>query len=193
MKLLEITYFALASLVGFLIYNVPELQKRNKTVSRILVDFLFLLYILGLLRLTIFPIPFQTTAIQDSINKLENEHLFIFNLIPFSTIILGISDAITYNIYLLQIKYLGGNLILLFPFGLYLYYLKRDLQMNRLWLIGLASSLFIETLQLSISFIIGFSYRQFDVDDLILNSVGFVVGYLAYSFYQKGIKMIRNS
>lgn len=188
--MLEITFFALASLIGFLIYNGIELWKRNKSISRVFVDFLFLLYILGLLRLTIFPIPFQTAAIQDSISKLETEQLFIYNFIPFSTIIQGISDAFIYNIYLLQITYLGGNLILLSPFGLYLYFLKRDIQINSLWLIGLASSLFIETLQLLISFILGFSYRQFDVDDLILNSVGFVFGYFAYS-YIKRYKMIR--
>ncbi|WP_449621885.1 VanZ family protein [Robertmurraya sp. Marseille-Q9965] len=190
--MLEITFFALASLIGLLIYNGIELRKRNKAVSRIFVDFLFLLYILGLLRLTIFPIPVQTAVIQDLISKLESEHLFTYNLIPFSTIIQGISDAVTYNIYPLQIKYLGGNLILLSPFGLYLYFLKRDIQIKRLWLIGIASSLFIETGQLVISFILGFSYRQFDVDDLILNSVGFIFGYFAYSLYQKGIQMIRS-
>jgi glycopeptide antibiotics resistance protein len=54
----------------------------------------------------------------------------------------------------------------------------------RSWLavaaLGLAVSLVVEVSQLAISRAVGFPWRVFDVDDLLLNTVGAVAGFAAW-------------
>ena len=47
-------------------------------------------------------------------------------------------------------------------------------------LAGIAFSLIVETTQLAISVLLGFTYKIADIDDLILNSAGVVVGYAGF-------------
>lgn len=42
---------------------------------------------------------------------------------------------------------------------------------------GVLSSVIVEGLQFSISFVLGFNYRTVDVDDVILNTLGTIIGY----------------
>lgn len=69
------------------------------------------------------------------------------------------------------------NLILLFPLGVYLrYYFKMNIK--RTFLISFMVSLFFEVTQLTgLFFIYPRPYRLFDVNDLIHNSLGGVLGY----------------
>ncbi|MCY8053333.1 VanZ family protein [Bacillus inaquosorum] len=76
------------------------------------------------------------------------------------------------------IRSIGGNLILLLPVGLLFPLLFKKLNnVKRILLTGFIISLFIELAQLSISVYIRSVYRSFDVDDLILNTLGTVIGY----------------
>ncbi len=70
------------------------------------------------------------------------------------------------------------NILLLLPFGIYLrYYFKCDFKTTVLWTFLL--SLFFELTQLSgLCFIYPRGYRLFDVDDLILNTAGGMLGYV---------------
>lgn len=70
------------------------------------------------------------------------------------------------------------NIILTVPFGMFLrYYFKCDL--TKVIIYSFLLSLFFELTQLSgLYFIYPRGYRLFDVDDLILNTLGGVVGYL---------------
>lgn len=74
------------------------------------------------------------------------------------------------------------NVILLLPLGVYISLLWKPLRLEHVALIIFLSSLTIEISQLalgSLGFVIG---RSFDVDDLILNTLGGVMGYIIAEF-----------
>ena len=75
---------------------------------------------------------------------------------------------------------LAGNVIGFVPFGFFLSVVSRR---GRIWrnavLMGFGFSLCIETTQLI------FKIGSFDVDDILLNTTGSILGYLAYRKVQK--------
>ena len=77
------------------------------------------------------------------------------------------------------------NIFLTLPFGVYLsYYFKCDLKKTTLYTFLL--SLFFELTQLSgLYFIYPRGYRLFDVDDLILNTTGGIIGFLVAKWIKK--------
>ena len=85
-----------------------------------------------------------------------------------------------FNSVFLQVFY---NVIMFIPFGIYLhYYYRRNLLET--FLLSFMLSLFFELTQLT--GIYGYyprAYRLFDVDDLILNTVGGMVGYFIEPFF----------
>ncbi|MCY9062235.1 VanZ family protein [Bacillus inaquosorum] len=96
------------------------------------------------------------------------------NFIPFYFIVDVYHEGLQYYV----IRSIGGNLILLLPVGLLFPLLFKKLNnVKRILLTGFFISLFIELAQLSISVYIRSVYRSFDVDDLILNTLGTVIGY----------------
>ncbi len=101
------------------------------------------------------------------------------NLVPLQGILRMIDNAsifddeVTQRIVFIN---LAGNVLLFSPFGIAIPLLEKRL--NRVWLVvllGLAFSLVIELAQ---TFLI---VRVFDVDDLILNAAGTLIGFLVYA------------
>ena len=75
-------------------------------------------------------------------------------------------------------KNIVGNILLFIPFGLFLsYYIKPKSFLPPLFL-----SVSVSTLIEVVQSVIG---RTADVDDIILNSVGGIIGYLLYLFFNK--------
>ena len=115
-------------------------------------------------------------------------------LIPFNFITdfinnsgLVISDVTTYLTAIKSNQFIVPlfNLILTIPFGAYLhYYFKYDLKKTVLY--SFLLSLFFELTQLTgLYFIYPRGYRLFDVDDLILNTCGGLIGYFVGSLLLK--------
>jgi glycopeptide antibiotics resistance protein len=65
-----------------------------------------------------------------------------------------------------------GNILMFIPFGFTSYYLKLE-KKRVIFYLTLVVSIFIELIQLKIG-------RAFDVDDIILNLVGSIIGYFLY-------------
>ncbi len=131
---------------------------------------LFYFYLLALIGLTLFPIPIldglesrQTTA----------HILSRINLIPFN---FGKLFELHPNVVRHE---LAGNILLTIPFGLLLPFLVRVTGRAALWL-ALAVGLGIETAQLLVSLAIGAVYRAVDINDVLLNAVGVLLGYGLY-------------
>ncbi|MFV8828584.1 VanZ family protein [Alkalihalobacterium sp. APHAB7] len=76
------------------------------------------------------------------------------------------------------------NVLLLFPLGVYLSFYKFG-SIKRAALIILIVSLALETLQLVFSYFGLIFSRSFNVDDLILNTVGGVLGYFVFDQLKK--------
>jgi glycopeptide antibiotics resistance protein len=70
-----------------------------------------------------------------------------------------------------------GNLAAFVPLGLLLPAITGKRSLLTVFLVGLALSLAIEGGQLAISIALGFAYRTADIDDVIVNVAGAVLGY----------------
>jgi glycopeptide antibiotics resistance protein len=171
--MLTSTSFLFAVAVVFLTLNVTSWRKKRSTMRQQLLRFVFFVYVLAVLSITLFPIPYQHPG---------GGNLQSNNLIPFRTI----GGILSANSFANDIRNIGGNLLLLVPFGfLYPLVFRRSNRVVKMILIGFAVSLLIETSQWIISAILGFTYRSFDVDDLLLNTLGSCIGYLVFPFSQR--------
>ena len=128
------------------------------------------LYVLLLFSVTILPIQ-----IVDSV-MLEEKIAFVnyFQLIPFYSI-----RALFKNHDFLSIQ-LVGNVILLMPLPILLGYINKKNSFMMLFAKCTAISLGIEIVQLCIDLVLQYPSRVFDVDDIILNAVGILLGILVF-------------
>jgi glycopeptide antibiotics resistance protein len=99
-----------------------------------------------------------------------------FNLIPFHTINFYLSGNVDF---LIAFYNLGANIGLFIPYGLYDRYMKKNHSIKQLLIITLFSIALIECLQ--------FLTKRgcLDIDDLILNVSGVILGYYIQPFFQK--------
>ncbi|MCY7854978.1 VanZ family protein [Bacillus spizizenii] len=165
--------------VLFIVYRliaVFVLKKPRYTIEKSIYILAAFVYLTGVICMTLFPIPTDPLLIHDRAAEGFQE---TNNLLPFNTI----KDALTGSSLSVTVYQLGGNIILLFPLGCFLPLLfNRMRQAKRVIIAGFIASLIIETSQFTISSVIGLTYRSFDVDDLILNTLGSAIGYLFYKF-----------
>lgn len=105
------------------------------------------------------------------------------NLVPFVDIINGFQHSpfsFAFKLKLL-LRNLLGNLVLLLPLSVFLPMLWSKFRcFKKTILTGVTVSLTIELVQLMFSFF-GISGRIADIDDLILNSIGVLIGYFIYN------------
>ena len=131
------------------------------------------LYVLGLIKITVFPFTFEHFGWYDQIPYMSVQ------LVPFRTI-----QRLCYNHNYVQIF---GNLLLLVPIPFFLYLFKKTMSRFRMALYSIGISLFIEMLQFLINVITKICNHVVDVDDLILNSLGsslfILVFYNSFKFF----------
>lgn len=139
---------------------------------------LFIIYISLVVGVTLFPIPykngitFQTSAM---------------NFIPFRTISETIRNNDSKQIFL----QLFGNIIMFFPLGILLKYLHKGKKGIENLIIALGMAFFIELLQGIIGIkICGYLYRSVDIDDVILNTTGYLTGYVFYKVMPRRVTKI---
>jgi len=144
-------------------------SRRDRLTSRrTLLELAAIVYLDLLLSLTLLPFPlppYQTFA---------GDCAFVL-IVPFGTIWPAVQTPLSSP----EWHFLAGNVLAFVPVGI-LVPLLRPAD-RRPWLtvlvVGFGLSLAIEFGQLVGSLIVGFNYRQADVDDLIVNTVGAVAGY----------------
>ena len=153
-------------LIGFfpLIIGISIALLLRKRTFGIMFWSFFYIYIIMVLGLTLFPLPYQ---------EVESMYPAPNNLIPFQSIGSMLQRGISYTA-LVQI---GGNVMIAIPYGLLLYILSCKKGIQRL-LAALGFPLTIKLLQLLVGKIIGLNYRSFDIDDILLNTIGVYVGIL---------------
>ena len=125
-----------------------------------------------ILRFTFFPMATVDGKVQPLVMDFSNIYPFRVNFIPFVHMFdYSIKKEMMFNII--------GNIAMFIPTGIILPILYKKL--DSFWKVvgtGFMISLFIEILQLP------FSSRATDVDDLILNTTGVIIGYAIYSFFR---------
>lgn len=126
--------------------------------------FVFVIYIMCL---------FYVVTFQD----IDGQSISGYNIIPFK-------EMFRYSIgSRLFFKNVIGNLIMFIPFGFFTSYILRDSKLRWILVITFITSLTIEITQAYIG-------RVFDIDDIILNNIGGIIGYYMFSFlYHLGRKI----
>ncbi|MED3398545.1 VanZ family protein [Bacillus wiedmannii] len=144
-----------------------------------LISFLFVIYIGMVVAITLFPIPIGFPT------GIENIRLSI-NIVPFASIIKDIGKiGIAYDgnvLFMigLIVRNVGGNILLLMPLGFLAPIIwDKFKKIKNTILLGLAISISIELLQLTESLFSGWG-RITDIDDVIFNVIGSIVGYFIY-------------
>ncbi|MFP3377149.1 VanZ family protein [Bacillus sp. SIMBA_069] len=144
-----------------------------------LISFLFVIYIGMVVAITLFPIPIGFPT------GIENIRLSI-NIIPFASIIKDIGKiGIAYDgdvLFMigLIVRNVGGNILLLMPLGFLAPIIwDKFKKIKNTILLGLAISISIELLQL-IESLFSSWIRITDIDDVIFNVIGSIVGYFIY-------------
>lgn len=161
----EIFYFIFLYLIFLPFYFFLVKEKRRWAIHSI-----FFLYLLGIISFTLFPIPIQATE-ELKLAGVELKH----NFAPLKSIKEIIVSTHSMQATAIQI---GGNLVLLLPFAFFTPLLREKI--DSLWKVASLTFLFslgIESSQMIISGLIKFNYKMFDVDDLILNTLGGLLGY----------------
>lgn len=170
-----------------LIFTFPFiLNQYNKYGSisrlRVLIIYSFILYMICIYFLVILPLP----------NRDDVTHSAGINLCPLAFIgdflkdsSFDIMNPSSYLKVLTNASFYTVlfNVIMTIPFGIYLrYYFKCSFR--KTLFLSFILSLFFELTQLTgLYFIYPYSYRLFDVDDLITNTLGGIIGYFLAGFF----------
>lgn len=127
-----------------------------------------IIYITLLCSVTLFPVIFQKEALEVCF---DYEH----NFVPFRSVAAAWEEGGREGF-----KNIFGNLLLVLPMGVLFPMLsgKKKFWSSFLAVFGLAVG--IELAQYLIGLIIGYQYRMVDIDDVILNTVGGLIGYGVY-------------
>jgi glycopeptide antibiotics resistance protein len=129
-----------------------------------------LVYTLLLLSITLLPLPIH--GLNDFVDS-----GFTWNWMPFGSIFEMSKNLEMWNL----LRQVGGNVVLYIPMGFMLPALFFSFKRFSVTLLaGLLSSIGIELLQFIISLQIGFSYKVSDIDDVILNTFGCLIGYFCW-------------
>ncbi|MBB6444107.1 VanZ family protein [Bacillus benzoevorans] len=159
-------------------------MKKVKLVNRMIVLALFGFYMYALLRVILFKFRWRdmTFLMYQLQRNLENQDHLMYqlqtgNFIPFQTIFINIQSLSGWH----DFSNLVGNIAAFIPFGMFLVLLSKNKGKTFIGVLtlSLSLSLCLECLQVLSSLGI------FDVDDLILNTSGGLLGYGAIKLYDK--------
>ncbi|WP_066506373.1 VanZ family protein [Abyssisolibacter fermentans] len=147
-----------------------NLKNKSKIIKSIILV-LFIIYVLIL----IYQVFIRAYGTYDRVQVSS----ISYNLYPLKTIINYIKyyERVNFTVWFFNIF---GNIIAFMPLGFFLPLIFKRLSKFRYTLIiGVVSSLLIEILQ------IVFAVGCFDIDDIILNSTGIILGYMIYIVFRK--------
>lgn len=173
--ILERTIAFSAGFIVLIFWIIISSVTKKLTSRKILIS-LFIVYITLVASITIFPV-----RIDPEIWVKTNKSI---RLIPFSTITEFLASP-TFDTVVLQIF---GNILMTVPYGVVMPFLVKRKRWYHYLIYTLAFPLAIELSQLIICSLTNSFYRTFDIDDIILNSIGILIGYGIYKILPKFIR-----
>ena len=177
--------FILIYWIGYTIFF-----RKKRDFTNCFITFLFTLYMLMVADVAFFPLPVSWEA---------GKSILHHNLVPFGYIrdfmmlVHNSPDSFSLGLNLL-VKYVGLEMLMFMPFGFLLPIIKRKkISFGKTLFYSFLLSLTIELIQFSLStFVYGFVYRTFDVDDLMLNTLGGIIGWLLFPIFSSTISSLFN-
>jgi glycopeptide antibiotics resistance protein len=123
--------------------------------------------------LTFLPLPVGAEAIEAARRQATYDH----NAVPLATLAFQLRDGLTPH----EIRQIVGNVMLLLPLGVYGPAVWRPMRRAAVvLLVAAAASALVELGQLGLATSYGFPVRVADVDDVLLNAIGAVGGWLIW-------------
>ncbi|MFS3916186.1 VanZ family protein [Bacillus australimaris] len=169
----SIVYFLLlVPLYVHMRYRQAKKHKRFIYLRTELVLASLFIYTNVLLYLTVFPNRFSAPRDQVSVNLMPLQSIYQ-NLHAYHH---GYPNLVFLN--------LAGNILLFVPLGFFLYQVFRTMRWQKAILSGFFLSTMIEMLQWMFSQS-GMITRSSDIDDILLNTLGTVLGCIVYQIYRK--------
>ena len=168
---------SVAYLLGLIIVLVWQVIcfVRKISAKKNFIFSLFIVYMSLLIGVTLFPLPI---GIPHSYNS-------NINFIPFKSI----HDTLTYNSIKQIIIQLLGNVIMFFPLGILLQFMNKPKKQIENLIIAVCLAFLIELLQLIIGLVVSkYLYRSVDIDDVILNTLGYLIGFAFYLVIPRKLK-----
>jgi glycopeptide antibiotics resistance protein len=162
--------------VGILVILLAVERKKHSAASLVCLA-VFGLYLLAVISQVIFPIP-GPEAIGTRSPLIDI--LAWVNLVPFDF------GRLFENNPTVIFQQLVGNILLTLPFGFGLPFVAHIRAKDMLWL-ALGAGLTLETAQLAICLATGASYRSVDINDMLLNAAGALLGYALFRARDWGI------
>ncbi len=154
------------------------LWRRRATALRLLATLMLVAYLSVVAAMVLGSLPIDARLIAD----MRTQDLAHNSFVPFATI----RDLVAAHPLAVVLRQLGANLLLLAPLGILLPALFPRFTTWRSTIGAIfAVSLSIETAQLLMSAVLGFSYKVSDVDDLLLNMIGGVLGWVAFRIFAR--------
>lgn len=172
-------FLAFLITIPFILRQYHKYGSINKL--RVLIIYSFILYVICVYFLAIFPLPDKDNIDMNSPTSQLVPFNFIVDIIKESSNMKSIWDVfLNSSVYTVLF-----NILMFIPFGMYLrYYFKYSLK--KTILLSFIFSLFLEVTQLTgLYFIYPHPYRLFDVDDLIINTLGGILGYYFVNIFMK--------
>ena len=125
------------------------------------------------LLLTFLPLPFGAEAIAEAKAHAIVDH----NGVLFATLVRQLDDGVTPH----ELRQIVGNFVLVLPFGVYGPMVMPPLRsLPSIMVAGAGLSIMIEMGQLAVATAYGFPVRVADIDDVLLNTLGVLSGYLLW-------------
>ena len=150
------TIISLVIIVSFRICYIIK-NKEKIVIYKELIALSFIIYILCLFQV----VTFKDDTVWSSNNFIPFREIFRYNF----------ASRLFY-------KNVVGNLIMFLPYGFFISYFFQSKKPNLIIILTLIASFSIELVQMSIG-------RVFDVDDIILNLSGGLLGFAAYTTLEK--------
>lgn len=151
----------LLSGIAILIGLLPVLWRKKRSLSYLLFFSIFWVYLLAVVEAVIFPI---VVNVDSSVRAFTPS----LNLIPFY-----FGDC---SMLILCIRGIVENILLTIPFGFGINFLIRIKPRTIFWL-AIAIGLMFEFSQLIISLVFRSRFRAVDINDVLFNGIGVLVGY----------------
>jgi len=149
--------------------------KRHRPFEKRFASYLFVVYLVVFVRLSVAP----------GVNPgMENAGI-AFNLVPLASIIRYFDMLFAWTMPLVFAGNVIGNLLLLLPMGFFLPLFKPDkLNWRKIFILSAVLSIAIELVQLLFAALKWDSGRVVDIDDVLMNALGGLMGYWLYLLFR---------
>ncbi|MBQ4524019.1 MAG: VanZ family protein [Lachnospiraceae bacterium] len=182
-------FFTCAQLLTIVLL-VTQVVRKKFNLVRFGVNYIFLFYMLCVISLVFFPLPTMTGDVSQSVGLQAIPFHFVSDIIRETSFVWNQPKTYLMAICDRAVLQVVFNVIMTVPFGMYLRY-DFHFDGKKVAVASFLLSSFIEIAQFTgLFFMFSSAYRLCDVDDLMANTLGGVMGYVVVRAVEKRIPAV---